>query len=498
MAGITSAGFTRKTLGEIITETKDTVKETFGSNQNVAENSFWDKIITIQSNRESDVWEVLEDVFYSQTLVGAENKYLDDILSKRGIFRKGKTAASGTNQMTIDNTVAYTTIYAKDSLSVLEGTFKNSSDFSVAGNISAIKIKNTDVPAGSYIFTILNHNTSVTESLNLTLVTNAVGSADLNNFYQAIKDFIVDNTVAGNTDYIQIDTASGTLYAGFNTSLELSGLNSTIDLKSTPIVGERTINFDVLAVDKGFNRVYAKSVTSISPTPPGFISITNINGYFTGTDVESDASYRARASTTTSSGEKATRAAIISGMLDGVEGLKNIRLFPNPTGTTSPEGVPPHSLMVVSYGGTTQDISETLYDLVGTPTNTYGNVGYTVYTEDNSTETIYHSKAIEKKISVRVSYKTTNNKPLTDTEKNNIISNISDLSDTFNINSTVFNVQLTSAVTSVVNISRFSQLDVETKDKDDPDTSYSTANVNTGVTEICVILDEDITFLQNI
>lgn len=496
--GLNAYGFDRPIASQIISEVKDTFRETFGQNINVQDNSYLDKQITILADREASIWELLEDVYYTQTLAGAEGKYLDDILSQRGIFRQGKTKGSGNIQMTLNTTAPYTLTFAEGELFALDSTYTNTSEFKVAGSIFAQKIVNTNVPIGSYTFTILNPNTATTVSLTLSLSSNTINSAALNTFYQNIKDFIVDNTLASNEELIQIDTIGGVLYIGYNTSLVMVGLNTVVDFKTTPIVGERTIQFEVEAITAGLNPVYAGTVTSVSPIPAGFISATNLQDFFSGSDVESDAEYRARAGSTSIAGQTATRSAIISGLLDGVDGVKNVKLFPNPTNITSPEGVPPYNLMVVVYGGSTEDISEKLYDLIGCPTNTYGTVAYTVVTEDNSTEVIYHSKATERKLSVRVVYKTVNNKQLTDSEKLAIKTNILELADTFNINSTVFNVQLMSAVASAVNLSRFNLLVVETKNEADPDTSYTDGDITTATTEICVIPEDNISFLQQI
>ena len=65
--GLNSYGFDRPTLADIISDTKDTFTETFvGQNINVAENSVLDKIITIFADRESTLWELQEDIYYSQ------------------------------------------------------------------------------------------------------------------------------------------------------------------------------------------------------------------------------------------------------------------------------------------------------------------------------------------------------------------------------------------------------------------------------------------------
>jgi len=493
---LNSYGFDRQTLAEIITEIKDTFTETFvGQNINVEENSVFDKIITIFADRESAIQELAEDVYYSQTYTGAEAKYLDDILSKRGIFRNGKTASTGSCQLTLNTLANYTDTFSIGDLTVLNGTYQNSAEFKVAGSICAQKIINTNLVNGTtYTLTILNPNTSATVSTTYTLTSNLVGGSSLNTFYQTIKDFIVDNTIAVNEDLIQIDTINGVLYIGYDVSLNLVGLNSLVDFKTSPVIGERTVQFDVVALETGYLTTLAGAVTSISPEPTGYVSITNISDFVAGSDVESDAEYRARASATSTSGSVATRSAIITALLDEVDGVQAVKLFPNPTNTTTVEGVPPYTLMVVVYGGTTTDISEKLYSVLGCPTKTYGTTSYTKVTEDNGTEIIYHTKAEERKLSIRVNYLTSNGSVLTDTEKNNIVNSVLELASTFNINTTVYNIQLVSAVVQAIAFSNFVGLTVDIKNKADDDSLFSPANVLPSTTEICTISPNDISF----
>ena len=493
---LNSYGFDRQTLAEIITEIKDTFTETFvGQNINVEENSVFDKIITIFADRESAIQELAEDVYYSQTYTGAEAKYLDDILSKRGIFRNGKTASTGSCQLTLNTLANYTDTFTIGDLTVLSGTYQNSAEFKVAGSICAQKIINTNLVNGTtYTLTILNPNTSATVSTNYTLTSNTVGGTSLNTFYQTVKDFIVDNTIAVNEDLIQIDTVNGIIYIGYDVSLNLVGLNSLVDFKTFPVVGERTVQFDVVALEAGYLTTLAGAVTSVSPEPTGYVSITNISDFVAGTDVESDAEYRARASATSTSGSVATRSAIITALLDEVDGVQAVKLFPNPTNNTTIEGVPPYTLMVVVYGGTTTDISEKLYSILGCPTKTYGTTSYTKTTEDNGAEIIQHTKAIERKIAIRVSYLTANGSVLSNIEKQNIIDKLLEVASAFNINTPVYNIQLVSAVSQVVSLTKFTALLVEVKNEDDLDEVFSSANINPDITEICVLPEANVSF----
>lgn len=490
--GLNSYGLDIPTLTEIIEERKTTYKERFGQNINTGVNSYLDKIITLESEREHALWELIEAVFYAQTESGAEGRYLDDIYTKQGVYRKKATAASGQVILGFDSSVSNTTEISAAAYTIVNGTFTNTTTTTLQNNIIAQQIKNTDLITSSYVFSIVDPN-GATQTLSLLLTNTTAGSVQLNSFYNAIKDFIIQNTTEDNEDLININTAAGILYIGYDLNLNLVGLQSTITFYSSPIAGVRYIPLEFKANDTGYQTVTSGSVTNTSPSISGCVYVNNINDFATGSDVESDAEYRARASVPESTG-KATRPAIRTGMYNAISDLQNVKLYANPTDRESPEGVPAYSLMVVTYGGTTKDICEAIYSLVGCPTNTYGTIGYTKTTEDNATEVIYYTPATQRPLSVRINYKPINGKQLSIVEKNAIIDKLMTLAESFDINSTVFNLQLQSAVVAGVNISRFKQLVVEVKDALSPDTAYSTADVDTGVVELCTLSSDNIAF----
>ena len=270
------------------------------------------------------------------------------------------------------------------------------------------------------------------------------------------------------------------------------GLNSRVDFRTSPIVGERTITMDVVAVEAGELSREKNTVTSISPTPGGFISLNNMNAFTEGTDVETDTEYKVRASNTTASSAAATRPAVVSAVL-GVSGVSKVKIFSNNTGTTDQNGIPPYKFETVVYGGSTEDISKALYNSIALSNATYGNVFYDVPTEDNQTERIYHSKAQARDLAIRVRYK---GKVLSTTEQDTIKSALKGVIDPLNIADTLYNIQLVSAVGSSISAGRFTQLYVDVKNVGDPDTSYTTSDVVAGMDEVFSIDTDNITFLQ--
>lgn len=490
--GLSDYGFTIPSLDDLIADTKQTLIRTFGENFNTQANTIADKLTTIFNEREYQIILLAAAVYSAQTIAGAEGIYLDELLSRRGVYRRGKTKSSGSVQMAVNNTVPYNMVYAASAYTFDSGNFVLNDDTTVAGNILAQKILNKDWIVGNYSFQINNQNTGTTSQLNLQLTNKTPNSSQLNSFMASIKNFIVTNTSQLNDDRIIIDSPNGALYIGYDSTLTMVGLNSRVDFRTSPVIGERTITMDVVAVEAGELSREKDTVTTISPTPSGFLSLNNMNAFTEGTDVETDTEYKVRASNTTASSAAATRPAVISAVL-GVSGVSKVKIFSNNTGVTDQNGVPPYKFETVVYGGSTEDISKALYNTIALSNATYGNVFYDVPTEDNQTERVYHSKAQARELAVRVRYK---GKLLSVTEQTTIKDALKAVVDPLNIADTLYNIQLVSAVGSSISAGRFTQLFVDVKNVNDPDSSYTTEDVVAGMDEVFSLDTENISFLQ--
>lgn len=490
--GLTDSGFQLPAYSDLTEETKSSLKSVFGENFNTGTNSIADKFSSIYNEREYQLYMLLADVYSAQTLQGAEGIYLDDLLGKRGIFRQGKTKGTGEIQLTVDSSVPYNMIYAQSAYTFDDGNFQLTADTQVAGNIVAMEITNTMWTTGTYSLSIQNQNDQTIRTMTYNLTSTTPGGASLNTFMSNIKQFIVDNTILENENRIIIDTSAGSIRIGYDSSGNMVGLSSRVDLRFSPLVGNKTIVLGAIAVESGALTREANSIRSMSPTPSGFVSITNLSPFIDGSDVETDNEYKIRAIIVTSTG-KATRPAVLAALLDNVEGLEKARIFNNNTDETNAIGVPKYKFMAVCYGGTTEEISQVLYDTIALSNNTYGDVFLDVATEDGEVERIYHSKAAARPLSIRVSYR---GKPVSTSEQNDIAAGMKQIVDALNIQDTLYNIQLLSAVGVAVSAGRFTQIIVEVKDKDQPDSSYTTADITALYDELFTLSKDDVTTVQ--
>jgi len=135
--GLTDSGFSLPGLDALIEETKASLKAAFGQNFNTQSNTVADLLTSILNEREYQLYLLAASVFSAQTMQGAEGIYLDDLLGKRGIYRRGKTRGSGTIDMTVNNTVPYNMVYSAAAWSIDNGSFELIRDTQVAGNVIA-------------------------------------------------------------------------------------------------------------------------------------------------------------------------------------------------------------------------------------------------------------------------------------------------------------------------------------------------------------------------
>lgn len=490
--GLTDYGFAIPSLDDLIADTKQTLIRTFGENFNTQANSIVDKITTILNEREYQLILLGASVYSAQTIAGAEGIYLDELFGKRGIYRRGKTKGSGTVMMTVTNTVPYNMVYDANSYTIDSGNFEFSNDVPVVGNIIAQKIMNADWVLGNYSLQIVNQLDGATKFLNLTLTDKTPNSAPLNTFMGQIKNFIIDNTAQLNSDRIFIDSNAGSLYIGYNANLERIGLNSRVDFRTSPIVGQRTLTMEVIAVEPGTISREAETVTNITPTPSGFVGLTNPRPFNEGSDVETDSDYKIRALSSVGTGAAATRPAVISAVL-AVEGVSKVRVFSNNTGTTNQFNIPPYKFETVVYGGSTEAISAALYKTIALSNATYGNTYHDIITEDDQEERIYHSKAAARQLTIRVKYR---GKLLSKTEQDTIKDALMAVVDPLNVADTLYNIQLVSAVGSSISAGRFTQVICEVKNLTEPESAYTTADITAGMTEVFDLNAEDVTFQQ--
>ncbi len=103
--GVTDTGFVRKPIDIIKGELEASLRAKLGDTLNLLPSSVFGQLIGIVSDREADVWELLEDVYASQYPSGARGQSLDNLCSLTGVRRDQATKSTVTLTCNLDDGV---------------------------------------------------------------------------------------------------------------------------------------------------------------------------------------------------------------------------------------------------------------------------------------------------------------------------------------------------------------------------------------------------------
>lgn len=468
----------------------DKARTTFGTELNVGSSSITGQFLSIFAYQDMLLWEALQAVYNSQTYDGAEGIYLDEILSRRGVFRKSASPSTGYAFIQTDKNAAWTyNVNTSTYFSASNGqNYKVSVDTPLRERIAAYKLTLTEFQSAGATVTFTINDVKTGAAKTATIPATAAGLMTLATFISGA----IDSTETG-----KVFIKDNVLYVGYLQSdlAEPVGLNTATRFFASVSLGTKFSLIPVTATVTGVNTVYVGEITGLTPTPPsGYISVGNFSEFYPGREVETDAEYRVRFNDTVDEANAATRPAIYKAISD-LDGVQRVRIYDNPTNRDT-EAAPAFTFNTVVLGGETKDIAETLFAKKPINNLTFGTVSYTITIEDGSTENIRYTPAEETQYSVRVTYRTVNDQSLTDEEIATIKANFQVLAASFNIGSTVFNAQLQGVVFNSVAYGRLTNLLVETKLVTDPDSAYTSENISTGFAGIPVISPDNITFAQ--
>lgn len=486
-SGFTEEGFKRDNLSEIIIDIENDVKTAFNNPKfSIEDNENIGQFLKVFAGRENNFWQTLEQSYNVWKLNGSEGPFLDEILALQGVFRESSTSGSG-------DAVVETNSDATDTTSIPAGVIFNAenngsyaavSTTTVSQRVTGYKLNATNIPLNSYTIEIDVLNTGESFISTIPLVSATV-SARLT-FLQSVKSFLEG---VSSEETVYLDSTNLTLYWGFDEAYDLVGLKSTVSLKTSPSLGNRFSLIEVKNTVTGFNPLGVGEVKTISVPPIGYVSVTNLSPFSSGTDVETDAAFIERARSVSDNPTSATRAAVLSGLLNNVSGIDKVKFVKSISGGAV-------SVTPIIIGGTIGQIAEELYRTQPINNQYSGDITYTVVTEDNETEDIQFSRGQEQQLDIRVTYSTTNDAELTSSEKNVARTNLIDQSDKWQIGKKIFNFSLMSAISSAQETSEFSTLLVEVKKLEDPSSSYSNSDYTPLSTELPQLQEDNISFIR--
>lgn len=496
--GITGFGFERPNLQEIIDDIRTDFVNAFGSDVLTTDDSVIGQFISIFADRENELWKILDAIYTSQTLTGAEGIHLNNLLGRIGVERKDKSAGTGFAFIETAYTTPNTTIIPSSDtqISATNGkTYILEDDISVSDSVGAFRVYKDLITERAYNFTItdISDNTDYVFSYNLS--TADLDDAAIELFFIALKAFIVEHTRQENSELIYRDEVTGDLLIGYDSDGVVIGILNPTKMFFNTEIANRFSAIPVICNETGFFPLGSNQLTSITPEPIGFASIFNPEPFFSGSEIETDAEYRIRYAIEPLSSAKATRDSIVNALFD-LSGVSAVKIYKNIDGNVVDSPADPYTFLTVVRGGLATEIAQAIYDNMPIDGITSGSVSTSIPTSDGDTEIINFEPAVGASFDIDITYGTKFDIPLTSEEQIAIKDNISDLFSSLSIGDKIYYNQIISAIYTAVGFTKI--LDLTVGIKRSVDSIFSFTNIQLTSFEFATISDNDISFKQEL
>lgn len=420
MAGLSSEGFVRKSLTEILESIKQGYKDEFGDSVVTTDDSVLMQIaapIAIEANQ---LWLANEAAYNAYTIAGAEGIHLDNIYNGLGIVREDAAYATDKALLEISPTAPESqTILTTTSFTDSTGNTLFPEEAVIIGtsNTFAYKIEEANVALNtSYTLNITDSNgTQQTTTLSVT------DSASKTSFFSSIKTFIETHREE-TRGYIVADTSG--VYIGYSDNKDISLLPLHLYIILSPAIGVRYSVVNIKATTKEKKTLSSEGDTySVSPAPSGMLRCLQSDEVFAGREIETDAEYTARVQRLNNTQEQSSAASILTSV-SAVEGVNRVRLYQNPSPSPITEVDRAYAFHVITEGGVSKAIGEAIFKNMPVNVYPFGTTSVSVTDVLGNPHIVRYSKATSTDIHLQIEYSTASGSFLTATEQNTINSAI--------------------------------------------------------------------------
>lgn len=351
--GVTSTGFVRPALVDIITEWEQRVRDLFGS-VNTAPESVFGQLIGTEAEREDRLWQALEAVYYAGYPASSAGRSLDGVVQLTGITRLGATRSFA-------NIVL---------IGVPSSTIPSGSQVSVdpSGSIFETLISYELLPASVIQTRIVVATVAVSTAYTITINSVAYTYSTAGDPTEAA---ILAGLVAALPAFIDVEIDGTELFLIVADRVSAFSLAVT----ATLTIVELGVPATVRAIDFGRTLALSPSLNQIETPVAGWDAVINYVDGTAGREIESDSELRIRRAQSLNVSGTATVDAIRARLLAQVVDVTAVTIIENRLSTVDDEGRPPHSFEAVVSGGTDEDVANKIWEVKPAGIQTTGDIG---------------------------------------------------------------------------------------------------------------------------
>jgi len=368
------------------------------------EDTILGQIISILSQDQTIVEQVLQNIYSSLDRDKSEGTALDSLLSLVGLTRIGE-GFSATERVlfTAPNDVTISKGFILENPSTRDRFLTTFTKLvSVASCASAVYGVTSNPATTAITATVDGVDYTYTTNGSPTTFDTVTGlAAAINADTVATVTASVVNTQMDNQDPPVLDPAFGDLLISSDTDTEITitALDYIEPVEVSVLIGAQ-------AEEGGAIRAPANTIT-VAITPANVISVTNLDDVGVGRTRETDEEFRIRAERSLAVSGSATYAAVLAAVLN-LPDIGTVRIEENETAATNALGLPPHSFEVIISAPVSDEIDQlvakTLWDEKPIGIQTHGNTSVDYVDTIGVTRTINFSRPANIITATRVTY----------------------------------------------------------------------------------------------
>lgn len=385
MAGLTDQGYETKRLEDILSDFKKRAEDIFsdlvpaGDTVDTGDNTALGRLIAVQSPAVADLWEASQQIYDAFNPATATGISLDNMVAFSGISRYGSKSTIA--QCVFEGSFGgYVGTLAKAKSLSTQRTYSPTAPvyFTMSGaagiGISVLAVQN------STEYSVRYTNDGGVNYTRFAITSDSTATAT--EILASLMSYI--NTTAGSvvTAYMK----NGYLYIERVDPFQAVTFEISSNLAVNKVLKMGVVTCD----DKGPVEEPARAISAISVPQSGWDSIYNPLPADTGRFEETDEQLRERFRNVKFVQASNILESIVS-ELRAIDGVKDVVVYENDTGTTNDKGVPGHSFMPIVLGGLSTAIANVIWQNKPIGIQSFG----------DTTVQILDSQAIEHNVSFK-------------------------------------------------------------------------------------------------